>query len=132
VRLMRMIPHIDIPFRCWFAAMIFSLHAAAQTPSSQIAEIVNAETPELIALYQQLHQYPELSEQEKRTSRVLAEELRMLGFEVTERVGGYGVVGVMENGNGPVVMVRADMDALPIEEQTEVPYISKSPGVMHA
>src|SRR5690606_15086567 len=69
---------------------------------------------------------------EKKTSGVLADELRVLGFDVTERVGGYGVVGVMENGDGPVVMVRTDMDALPIEELTEVPYISNVPGVMHA
>jgi len=112
--------------------MLFSLHAAAQPQSSGIDEIVHAETPALIALYRQLHQYPELSEQEKQTSRMLADELRTLGFDVTERVGGYGVVGVMENGDGPVVMVRTDMDALPIEELTKVPYISKAPGIMHA
>ncbi|PPL01791.1 M20 metallopeptidase family protein [Parapedobacter indicus] len=127
-----MTPHIDIYFRCLVTAMIFCLPAAAQPQSSGIAEIVHAETPELIALYQQLHQHPELSEQEKETSRVLADELRALGFDVTERVGGYGVVGMMKNGGGPVVLVRTDMDALPITELTEVPYISNVPGVMHA
>src|SRR5690606_30852809 len=103
-----------------------------QPYTKTITEIISSETPGLVALYKHLHQYPELSLYEQETARLLANEIQALGFDVTERVGGYGVVGVMENGDGPVVMVRTDMDALPIEELTEVPYISNVPGVMHA
>src|SRR5690606_41727599 len=97
-----MTPHFTIYLRCLVTSMFFCLYAAAQPQSSGMVEIVRAETPGLIALYQQLHQHPELSEQEKKTSGVLADELRVLGFDVTERVGGYGEVGVMENGDGAV------------------------------
>jgi hippurate hydrolase len=69
---------------------------------------------------------PELSLQEEKTSAKMAERLRTLGFEVTEKVGGWGVVGVMKNGPGPTVMVRADMDGLPVEEKTGLPYASKA------
>jgi hippurate hydrolase len=81
--------------------------------------------PELDALYVDLHQNPELSLHEEKTSAKLAARLRALGYEVTERVGGYGVVGVLKNGKGPTVLVRADMDALPLEEKTGLPYASK-------
>jgi hippurate hydrolase len=81
--------------------------------------------PELFDLYRHFHQHPELSFQEKNTSARLATELRKLGFEVTTGIGGYGVVGVLRNGDGPTVMVRADMDALPVEEKTGLPYASK-------
>ena len=92
-------------------------------------------------LYRHYHLHPELSFQEAATSKRMAEELRLLGFEVTERVGGYGVVGIMRNGEGPTVLVRADMDALPIVEDTGLPYAStvttkddagNEVGVMHA
>jgi len=76
-------------------------------------------------LYYHFHQNPELSFLEKNTSSKIAQELKQLGFAVTEKVGGYGVVGVMQNGNGPTVMLRADTDALPIKEETGVPYASK-------
>ncbi|MFC7535590.1 amidohydrolase [Actinoplanes sp. GCM10030250] len=75
-------------------------------------------------LYQQLHQHPELSHQEHRTARTVAEELRKAGFEVHAGVGGTGVVGVLHNGDGPSVLLRADMDALPIRESTDLPYAS--------
>jgi hippurate hydrolase len=78
----------------------------------------------LAAFYQDLHQHPELSLQEHRTAKRLAEALRPLRFEVTEQVGGTGVVGLLRNGDGPVVMLRADFDALPVEEQTGLPYAS--------
>ncbi|MFK0159617.1 amidohydrolase [Streptomyces sp. NPDC090499] len=74
--------------------------------------------------YRDLHQHPELSLQEHRTARRVAEALRPLGFDVTERVGGTGVVGVLRNGEGPVVLVRADLDALPVREETGLPYAS--------
>ena len=95
----------------------------------------------LMAIYRDLHSNPELSFQETRTAAKLAAEARKLGFKVTEKVGQTGVVAVMENGEGPVVMLRADMDGLPVVEQTGLPYASKvtaiSPagtetGVMHA
>ncbi|KZN59591.1 peptidase M20 [Pseudoalteromonas luteoviolacea CPMOR-1] len=96
-------------------------HAAARNLESA----VNQSLPKLEALYLHLHQNPELSMQEKQTGARLAKELAALGFDVTERVGGYGVVGLMKNGDGPTVMIRADTDGLPIIEQTEKPYASK-------
>jgi amidohydrolase len=78
----------------------------------------------LADFYRDLHQHPELSRQEHRTARRVADALRPLGFDVTEQVGGTGVVGVLRRGDGPVVMVRADLDALPVEEKTGLPYAS--------
>src|SRR5439155_16932023 len=95
----------------------------------------------LESLYKHFHTHPELSLREAATSARLAKELRDLGFEVTEKVGGTGVVGVLRNGAGPTVLVRTDMDALPVVEQTGLPYASKvqardkegkEVGVMHA
>jgi amidohydrolase len=88
--------------------------------------------PELADFYRDLHRHPELSLAEHRTAGKLAEALAPLGFEVTSGVGGTGVVGVLRNGDGPVVMLRADFDALPLEEKTGLPYASTNPGVMHA
>ena len=107
----------------------------------QIDEILNQSLPELIRLYQELHAQPELSLHEEKTAARLAREMRQLGWEVTEKVGGHGVVAVLKNGRGPVVLVRTDMDALPIVEQTGLAYASKvrtrghlgqEVGVMHA
>ena len=81
---------------------------------------------ELADLYRDLHQHPELSLQETRTAGILAQALRPLGYEVTERVGGTGVVGVLRNGPGPTVMLRADFDALPVREKTGLPYASQA------
>jgi hippurate hydrolase len=78
----------------------------------------------LAELYRDLHQHPELSLQETRSAALLAQALRPLGYEVTEKVGGTGVVGVLSNGEGPTVMLRADFDALPVEEKTGLPYAS--------
>ncbi|MFG3551526.1 M20 family metallopeptidase [Streptomyces sp. NPDC047725] len=75
-------------------------------------------------LYKDLHQHPELGLREDRTAKKAADVLRESGFEVTEGVGGTGVIGVLANGDGPVVMARADMDALPVREQTGLPYAS--------
>ena len=92
-------------------------------------------------LYIHYHTHPELSFYEKETSKRMAEELRKIGFDVTEKVGGNGVVGVLKNGEGPTILVRADMDALPIVEETGKPYAStvttqdeagNTVGVMHA
>jgi hippurate hydrolase len=80
--------------------------------------------PAIDTLYIDLHRNPELSLQEEKTAAKLAARLRELGYEVTERVGGHGVVGVLRNGTGPVVMIRTDLDALPIREATGLPYAS--------
>jgi amidohydrolase len=82
--------------------------------------------PDLEALYKDIHSHPELSMQETRTARLAADRLRASGFEVTSGVGKMGVVGVLRNGEGPTVMLRADMDALPVQEATGLPYASKT------
>src|SRR5688572_24196891 len=84
---------------------------------------------DLTALYRDLHEHPELSFQEKRTAAVVAARLTAAGFEVTTGVGGTGVVGVLRNGEGASVLLRADMDALPIEEAEKVPYRSRATGL---
>jgi amidohydrolase len=79
-------------------------------------------------LYRDLHQHPELSHQEHRTAGLVADHLRMAGFDVTTGVGGTGVVGILRNGDGPTVLLRADMDALPVKEDTGLPYASTTVG----
>jgi hippurate hydrolase len=87
---------------------------------------INAEYTSLEALYKDLHARPELSLMEERTAGIMAGELRKAGFEVTERIGGFGVVGVLKNGPGPTVMIRTDLDGLPVQEETGLPYASKT------
>jgi amidohydrolase len=104
--------------------------ALAQDPA--LDALVDRDLPALVSTYKALHAAPELSHHEQKTSALVARELRALGFEVTERVGkypkpeltGYGVVAVMKNGPGPTVLVRADMDGLPVEEKTGLAYAS--------
>ncbi|NVB81821.1 MAG: amidohydrolase [Kofleriaceae bacterium] len=81
--------------------------------------------PDLEALYTDVHAHPELSMQETRTASLAADRLRAAGYDVTTGVGTTGVVGLLRNGTGPTVMLRADMDALPVEERTGLPYASK-------
>lgn len=100
--------------------------------AAAIAVPVDAVYPELDALYRDLHAHPELSLEEKETASKLAAKLREAGFEVATGVGGHGVVGVLRNGDGPTVMLRTDLDALPIREETGLPYASVREGVMHA
>jgi len=88
--------------------------------------------PSLDALYIDLHQNPELSLKEEKTAKKMAEQLRAAGYEVTEGVGGLGVVGVLRNGAGPTVLLRTDMDALPVLEQTDLPFASKAVSVNQA
>ena len=126
--------------RIWWtgvAALALSMPAAAQ----ELAPEVQKQMPSLLKIYRDLHANPELSFMEVRSAGILAAEARKLGFKVTEKVGGTGVVAVLENGPGPVVLVRADMDALPVIEQTGLPGASKvrvttkegvETGVMHA
>ena len=109
----------------WIAPLIL----AQQTPQA----LADAELPSLLGIYKDLHSHPELSGYEQRTAALVAKELRAAGCQVTEHVGkyadsklkAYGVVGVMKNGDGPTVLVRTDMDALPVEEETGLPYASK-------
>jgi hippurate hydrolase len=118
---------------------------AQQTPQS----LAEAELPSLLTIYKDLHTHPELSMHEERSAAIVAKELKVAGCEVTESVGKYdtpgatcfGVVGVMKNGAGPTVLVRTDLDALPVHEETGLPYAStvttkndegKEVSVMHA
>jgi amidohydrolase len=89
-----------------------------------VAKKVAADYPALDAFYQDLHLHPELSLMEERTAGKVAAELRAAGFEVTEKFGGFGLVGVLKNGDGPTLYVRTDLDALPVEEETGLPYAS--------
>ena len=98
--------------------------AAAQDLHQAIAH----DMPDLMAIYRDLHANPELSMQETRSAARMAAEARRAGFTVTEHVGGTGVVAVMENGPGPVLLLRADMDALPVAEQTGLPFASHAHG----
>jgi hippurate hydrolase len=98
----------------------------AASPAAAVLAPLPALYPELEKLYVDLHQNPELSFHEEKTSAKLADRLRALGYDVAAGVGRTGVVAVMKNGAGPAVLVRADMDALPVEEKTGVPYASKA------
>jgi len=131
-------------------ALLFPvLLCAATTACAQdLSTIVTAEQPTLTGIYKDLHEHPELSHHEERTSAIVAKALREAGYEVTDHVGVYpdgshafGVVGIMKNGPGPLLLVRGDMDALPIIEETGLPYAShvmtktdagQDTGVMHA
>ncbi|WP_447987177.1 amidohydrolase [Nitrospira sp. Nam74] len=97
----------------------------AITSATALANLGNW-LPGLESVYKDLHAHPELSMQETRTAGIAADRLRAAGYEVTTGVGKTGVVGVLRNGNGPTVMLRADMDALPVEEATGLPYASKA------
>src|SRR5436309_7372204 len=114
-----------------FSLSIFApaVALAQQTPRS----IADTELSSLVALYKDIHGHPELSGHEERTSALIAKELRAAGCEVSDNFGkyddpklkGYGVIGIMRNGDGPTVLVRTDMDALPVEEETGLAYASK-------
>jgi len=126
--------------------ILVSAIAIAQQTLQSLADV---ELPSLLAIYKDIHSHPELSGHEERTSALIARELRAAGCQVTEHLGkyqnskfkAYGVVGVMKNGDGPTVLVRTDMDALPVQEETGLPYASnvvtknddgKDVHVMHA
>jgi hippurate hydrolase len=119
------------------AVLLMSAPASADPLHDRVA----GELASLMTIYTELHRHPELSGQEKASSATLAGAAGAAGFEVTTGVGGYGVVAVMKNGPGPVVLLRADMDALPVVEQTGLPFASavrgttttgQDVGVMHA
>jgi hippurate hydrolase len=100
--------------------------ASAEPPNSPVLAGLDALYPEMEKLYVDLHQSPELSLHEEKTAAKLADRLRALGFEVTTGVGKTGLVGVLKNGKGPTVLVRTDLDGLPVEERTGLPYASKA------
>src|SRR5438270_494840 len=132
----------------FLCAFVIAILPAAGAPGDRYAAQIEPELPALTHLYQDLHAHPELSFHEERTSEILAEELRRAGYAVTMNVGkrpdgvaAYGVVGILRNGAGPMVLVRTELDALPVEEKTGLPYAShiqtkddggQTVGVMHA
>jgi amidohydrolase len=104
--------------------------AMAQSPALKEANAYTDKNYQsLEKLYKQLHQNPELSLHEEKTAQVMASELKSLGFEVMEKMGAHGVVGILKNGKGPTVLIRTDMDALPLEEKTGLPYASTAKGI---
>ena len=130
---------VSITTVCYFLCSLPVL-AIINNEVGKLEDNIDKAMPALSALYLELHQAPELSLQEKQTSKVMASQLEALGFDTTENVGGYGVVGLYKNGQGPTVMIRTDTDGLPIVEQTGKSYASKvttidknnnKVGVMH-
>jgi amidohydrolase len=113
-------------------ALVASEGDSIRKQAEEVKGRIAAQYGRLEALYKQLHTHPELSLHEVQTAAQLANEMRSLGFDVTEKVGGTGIVAVLKNGGGPVVLVRTDMDALPVTEKTGLPYASTKEGVMHA
>jgi amidohydrolase len=101
----------------------FAVSAGGQTlaPSQEVCAVYG----DAYAFYVDIHEHPELSSHETQTAAKLAAHLRSLGYDVTEHVGGTGVVAVLKNGSGPTVMLRTELDALPVEEKTGLPYASK-------
>ena len=125
-----------------FLVLLLSLPCIlASAQNSPLDKQVSSVLSEAQTFYLDLHQHPELSSHETRTAAELANHLRTLGYEVTEHVGGTGVVAILKNGAGPTVMLRTELDGLPVEEKTGLPYASKvrakddsgrDVGVMHA
>ncbi|MBX7200486.1 MAG: amidohydrolase [Rhodospirillaceae bacterium] len=111
---------------CFLVASVSMAAAAIDAPATRAAagKILDADYPRLDALYKDIHKNPELGFQEVRTAAKLAAEMKAIGFEVTEKVGKTGIVAIFKNGPGPMVMVRTELDALPMEEKTGLPYAS--------
>lgn len=128
---------------CWFSILLIG-SGLAQSSGSDLSWIppgVDREFPSLFELYRHLHANPEIAFQEARTAQRMAQELEVSGFEVSRDIGGHGVVGLLRNGEGPTLMLRTDLDGLPITEETGLEYASKvriqdpdgqSIGLMHA
>ena len=115
----------------FFGACVVNV-SFAQEPTPEMLKLipevhkaVDADAKDLLEIYKDIHEHPELGFMETRTAKIVARELSDLGFEVKTGIGKTGVVGILKNGKGPVFMYRGDMDALPIEEQTGLPYESK-------
>lgn len=112
----------------FLAIGLVALALSGTAGAVSLTDSIRGDMPDLLALYQDLHEHPELSMQETRTSTLLAERMKKIGFAVTEHVGQTGVVAVMKNGPGPVLLIRTDMDALPVKEETGLPFASKAVG----
>jgi len=126
---------------CWIVLFLAGFCAAQAARAEDPKTWATKHADELVELYRHLHTHPELSFEEVETAARVAKELRAAGVEVTEKVGKLGVVGILKNGAGPTVMIRTDLDALPVTEQTGLAYASKvkvkidaggESGVMHA
>lgn len=104
---------------------VLGLAISAFAQSTAVPKEVQAVYPEAHALYVDIHEHPELSSHEVQTAQKLAARLRSLGYDVTEHVGGTGIVAILKNGAGPTIMLRTELDALPVEEKTGLPYASK-------
>src|SRR3982751_911182 len=111
-------------------AAVAAMSVTPPAAAAALSDAIRADMPQLMTLYRDLHANPELSMQEVRTPAKLAAEMRKLGFDVTEHVGKTGVVAVMKNGAGPVLLIRADMDALPVKEMTGLAFASKATGTL--
>lgn len=111
------------------AIAILAALSATPAMADDLREAIAADMPTMMEIYRDLHQHPELSFQEVRSAKVMADAARAAGFMVTEGVGRTGIVAVLENGPGPTVMIRADMDALPVVEQTGLPFASTQRGI---
>ncbi len=107
------------------SAITLFLMLSFTTRDISFDDYVETEIPYLKELYIDIHKNPEISLMERETSKKLASELSKVGFEVEENFGGYGIVGILKNGDGPTILYRTDMDALPMEEKTGLPYASK-------
>ncbi len=110
----------------WAQVLLVALLAGAAWAQAPSSKEVDAVYPEAHALYLDIHQNPELSSHEVQTAAKLASRLRGLGYEVTEHVGGTGIVAILKNGAGPTVMLRTELDALPVEEKTGLAYASRA------
>jgi len=108
----------------FFLLLIVCVSVFAAPSQKAVRERVDGELPSLLKLYQHLHANPEISFQEKETAKTLAGELKKTGFEVSTGIGGHGLVGVLKNGDGPTVLVRTDLDALPVKEATGLAFAS--------
>ncbi len=123
------------------ALLTLTCSAARAQDTAPTRKWIESQLPDLLQIYTHLHQHPELSFHETATAKYVAQAWRDAGYTVTEHVGGAGVVGLLSNGQGPTVMLRTDLDALPVTEMTGLPYASEqtavtesgaSTGVMHA
>lgn len=101
-------------------------------PVEDIDQYLDNDMDYLVAFYKERHMHPEISLKEEQTAKAMADELRKVGFTVTENVGGYGIVGILKNGDGPQILYRSDMDALPMLEKTGLDYQSKDESAMHS
>ncbi len=143
-------PHLTVPLladkRLYFTVICLLLPLSYNVESAKgdetdVVKWVDAELPELIKVYAHLHANPEISFQEEQTAKFIATKWRELGYDVTSEIGGHGLVAILKNGEGPTVMLRTDLDALPVKEATGLPFASTQQvetdsgaisGVMHA